>query len=241
VDGGQAEVQSLNDAEIERMVSSLRRIERESAWERMLEVGRLVFQGIVGSNEAAWRSRRGSKEVSLRKLAEHQGCPHKKSTLCSAVNVLLFVVRYPTVRQMTGITPTHVVQVLGLEAEEAYGLLDRASQGAWSARDLARDARSLRKSRGERRGRPLATRYQRAETIGRRVERDLRSLQAMASAGEWADAASNERLQLLLEGISNLALAAMAQATVTSRASAFLPIAKVEETAVDCPLTARAS
>jgi hypothetical protein len=241
VKGGLAVVQSLSEAEIEQVVSSLRRVERESAWERMLEVGRLVFQGVVGSNEVAWRSRRGPKDVSLRKLAEHHSCPYKKSALCSAVNVLLFVAKYPTVRQLAGITPTHVVQVLGLRPEEAYGLLDRASQKAWSARELARDARALRKAQGDRRGRPVASRYERAEALGRRVARDLRSLQAMASAGDEADDASRERLRLLLEDIANLAEAAMAEAAVTKRASVSLRIAKVQETAADLGLASRAS
>lgn len=231
MDGGQAAIASPSERDIERVVQALRRVERESAWERTLEVGRLVFQGIVAGNERDWRSRRGHKEASLRKLVAHGACPYKKSTLCAAVNVLLFVQKQPRARQLSGVTPTHIVQVLALPPEEAWSMLARASQEGASARELGRTVRAARKALGERRGRPLAQSHERAETIGRRVTRDLRAMHALLSTGECADETSSRRLGLLLEEISELS--ALLTGEAEASAPVFLPIAKVAEPALE--------
>lgn len=227
--GGQVALRSLSQAELERVVMALRHVDRESAWERTLEVGRLVFEGIVAGNEQEWRSRRGQKDVSLRKLVEHGGCPYKKSTLCSAVNVLLFVKQRPAIRALAGITPTHVVQVLSLEPEDACRQLARAGRDGWSARELARAVRSTRKAQGERRGRPAATGYERAETIGRRVTRDLRSMQTILAEAGAMDEDSRRRLRLLLEEISELTTMVSAESLLTARSAVILPLSKVHE------------
>lgn len=228
MDGGQTALRTLSEVEIERVVTALRHIDRESAWERTLEVGRLVFEGVVAGNEREWRSRRGQKDVSLRKLVEHGACPYKKSTLCSAVNVHLFVRLHPGTRHLPGITPTHVVQVLGLAPEQACGLLARAGRDGWSARDLAEAVRSARKAQGERRGRPNATPSERAETMGRRVARDLRSMHAvLLDEDEGVDEAARRRLRLLLEEISELAAIMSAEILPNNRSAVILTMGKV--------------
>ncbi len=141
----------------------------------------------MGGDEAEWRSRRGQKDVSLRKLVQHAACPFRKSTLSSAVNVLLFVRQHPHAPELPGITPTHVVQVLGLTAAEANHLLALASQSSWSARDLGREVRVFRRAQGERRGRPAATESSRAETMGRRASKDLQAMQAILSECSFVD------------------------------------------------------
>lgn len=231
--GGQAAHRVLSEEEIECVVLALRRVDQASTWQRVLDVGRLVFDGVVGGNEAEWRSRRGQKDVSLRKLVQHAACPFRKSTLSSAVNVLLFVRQHPHAPELPGITPTHVVQVLGLTPAEANHLLALAAQSSWSARDLGREVRVFRKAQGERRGRPAATESSRAETMGRRAIRDLHAMQAILSECALVDDESRQKLRVLLEEISELTELLSSMSALAPRAtSVLLPIAKAPDSSV---------
>jgi hypothetical protein len=230
--GGQAAHRVLSAEEIEHVVLALRRVDQVSAWQRVLEIGRLVFDEVVGGNEVEWRSRRGQKDVSLRKLVQHAACPFRKSTLSSAVNVLLFVRQHPQTPELTGITPTHVVQVLGLKPKESLDLLLLAATRGWSARNLGREVRVLRKAQGERRGRPAATGSERAETIGRRASKDLQAMRVLLADCAFVDEESRLRLKALLEEVSELAQLVSSMSALASRASSvILPLAKVSESA----------
>jgi hypothetical protein len=239
--GGESSQKALSEGDIHRIVLALRDVDQESAWGRVLEVGRLVFENIVAGDEAAWRSRRGQKDVSLRKLVQHHSCPYKKSALCSAVNVHLFVRAHPQTRRMPGITPTHVVQIFGLKAPDALDLLARAAAVGWSARDLGRQVRVLRKADGERRGRPAAARSAKAETMARRAVKDLQAMREALSSCDAIDDESWKRLHVLLDDISGLVAGAFTTPVISRRPSMVLPISTTSEPEAPPTMRARAS
>lgn len=194
----------LTERDIESVVLAIRAVDHKSAWERVLEVGRLVLDGIIGGSEEEWRSRRSHKHVSLRKLVQHAECPYKKSALCSAVNIHLFVKAEPSVRRLQGITPTHVAQTLTLSHPHALKLLIRAGEVGWSARELGKNVRSLRREAGERRGRPTSSFDRKAEVVGRRAAASLRDMHQHLVACRSIGDDSFRAMQNTLEEVSEL-------------------------------------
>lgn len=194
--------EDLNEREIERVVSQLRDIEQRSTWDRVLEVGRVVFEGLVGGDEEEWHSRRGRKNVSLRKLVQHPRCPFRKTALSTAVGVHLFARANPDVRRMPGLSPTHVAQVLGIEPGIALPLLAKAVNGKWSVRELGQQVKLLRREAGERRGRPPASVGRRLVTLGRRALENLRQLRERLMTSAALDEASQGALLATFEEAS---------------------------------------
>jgi hypothetical protein len=199
-----------SDQDLEEVVISIRAVDHKSAWERTLEVGRIVFEVIVGGDEEEWRSRRGRKNVSLRKLVQHAKCPFKKSSLCSAVNIHLLVKAEPSVRRMPGITPTHVAQTLTLERPRALALLLQAGEAGWSARELGQTVRSLRREAGERRGRPISSTDHKAEVAGRRAVAALSEMRERMSSCKSLSDDALRKVRATLQEVSELVVSIQA-------------------------------
>lgn len=220
-----------NDQDVEALVHALRAVDHASAWERVLEVGKLVFDSLMGGNEAEWRSRRGRKNVSLRKLVQHTKCPFRKSALCSAVNIHLLVVREPSVRSMTGITPTHVAQTVSLEPARALELLRKAAHHEWTSRELGEKVRRLRKEQGERRGRPLAAVDRKARNSGFRAARALSDMREQLLICRSLSDESCRELSFALDELAGL-VASIRDLPQLSRRSGVIVMAKVAPRAV---------
>lgn len=198
-DNGVGSVERV-ECDVERVVVQLRAIEHKSAWDRILEIGRVVFEGISGGDESEWVSRRGRKDVSLRKLVEHQGCPFRRSALSNAVNVHLFVRAHQTVPAMVGITPSHVTVVTRLRSDWAMELLEHASTNGWSGRELGARVRVLRREAGERRGRPRSPAEWRAQVCARQALQSLNRMQTeLGYSGGFAGASLHAIERLLDE------------------------------------------
>lgn len=193
-----------SDQDIEGVVFALRAVHHKSAWERVLDAGRVVFERIIGGNEAEWRSHRGRKSVSLRRLVKHAKCPFKKSALCSAVNIYLFVKLEPSVRRMPSITPTHVTQTLSMEPARALELLRKAAHADWSSRELGQRVRELRKAEGERRGRPATSGDKRAGIVAARAARALREMSEQLAGCNSLSEESQRELHRALDELGEL-------------------------------------
>lgn len=187
--------------DLDRVVADLRAIEQSTAWERTMRVGKVVFDGVFAGDADEWRTKRSNKQRSLRKLVTHPQCPFKKSALSAAVNVFLFVREHPEVRDLPGLTPTHVNLVCSIPAAVALELLSTASQNGWSIRELADQSYALRLGLGERRGRPRTVPAQRAQAFTRRCLRSLEGMQRLLAQGLELDPASSARLFELLESV----------------------------------------
>lgn len=218
----------LTDGDIEDVVMAIRAIDHKSAWDRVLEVGRLIFDGILAGNEAEWRSRRSQKNVSLRKLVQHPLCPFKKSALCSAVNIHLFMKTEPSARRMTGITPTHVAQTLTMKPPHALELLGKASAAGWSARELGQAVRNQRKAAGERRGRPVSSTDRKAEVVGRRALAALREMHERLAVCKSIGDETLRGVEATLREIEDLTTCIHSLPIVTRR-SGFILMAKIKQ------------
>ena len=128
-----------------------------------MAIGKLILTRFFAKDEAAWHARQRNKDHSIRKLARHPDRPFEKSALTEAVGVYVLVGRYPELRERTRLTPTHVGRTLSLKPAEAVALLKIADQRRWSVRELAFEAKQVRRAMGERRGRPVSSADRKAE------------------------------------------------------------------------------
>jgi hypothetical protein len=147
---------------LDRVALELRDIERRNGMRRTLAIGELILTEFFGGNVSVWRDRRRSKNNSIRRLAERPECPFCKSALNEAVAVYIASRELPCVRTSGHIGPSHVAAVLALPADQRNGLLEHAEREQLSVRRLRDHIVSLRRSQGERRGRPPMGREERA-------------------------------------------------------------------------------
>jgi hypothetical protein len=193
----------LSDSDLERLVADLRAIDHESSWHRFIEVGQMVLERIAFGDEAEWRSRRGRKNASLRRLAQHRDCPFRKTVLAAAVNVHLFVKHHAGVQGLPALTPTHVMQVTGLSDSRALELLHRTSERGWSVRELKAHVQAARREAGDRRGRPVSPAGFKATTMARRAVAALRDMRGLISPGA-VDPTAARALRVSLDEIADL-------------------------------------
>ncbi|HEY3252452.1 MAG TPA: hypothetical protein VGJ91_00835 [Polyangiaceae bacterium] len=212
------QLRAVTDGEIERIAVELRAVERKSAWGRTQDIGRLVLEGLFAGDEAAWRSRSRSKDLSLRRLVQHPKCVFKKTALSDAVGIYLFVKDNASVLELKALTPTHVLQVLRLPQPVALSLLGQASERGASVRELRAEAHALRRQSGERRGRPPSPLERKAETFARRAARQLTAILAQLAQGPPLD---DEACTVL-----GAALDQLAEVVESARLVAYAPLHK---------------
>jgi len=190
------------DADVEFAVRELSEIARASHWDRVMAIGKLILTRFFAKDEAAWHARQRNKDHSIRKLARHPDCPFEKSALTEAVGVYVLVGRYPELRERTRLTPTHVGRTLSLKPAEAVALLKIADQRRWSVRELAFEAKQVRRAMGERRGRPVSSADRKAERSGRHALRIVGRMRLQLASVSAVDPASRERLVSLCKALA---------------------------------------
>lgn len=216
-----------SESEIERVALALRGIVQASHWERTLAVGKLIYDSFFGQNENSWRERRRNKNQSIRRLAERPECPFAKSSLTEAIGIYVLCSKYPEARCAGRLSPTHVAKVLGLQPEIAIGLLRTAEQEEWSVREVAAEARRMRKEMGERRGRPLSDLAARATKWGRRALVAVEQMRAELSTAS-IDASSRDSLCSLCDAIQEELFTAKALLRPNAFPSRPVSIAKIQ-------------
>jgi hypothetical protein len=131
-------------SECERIVSALRDIERKNGLDYALRVGALVLELSFRGQTKLWRSRNRHKNSSIRRLAQHPGCPLSRTALnsCVAICVALReltegtdVSRDPS---FSHVGVSHVSAVLSLPAHERAEWLNQADRQHWTTRELKR-------------------------------------------------------------------------------------------------------
>jgi hypothetical protein len=140
------------DTELARVAGELREIAHGSSWARTLAIGEIVLKHFFGGRVDEWRTRRRQKETSIRRLAQRPDCPLGKSALSEAVAV--YVARKELPAFVEELTPSHVGLVLRLPPLLRVDLLQKALVGSWSLRAMRNEVISLKRRKGERRGRP---------------------------------------------------------------------------------------
>lgn len=227
MDGGEGAHECMpTDREVERLVQQLRAIEHDSAWARVLEVGRVVLEGLVAGDETRWRSRRSTKSLSLRRVVEHPACPLKKTALGDAVNVHLLVKHNPSIAELTSLTPTHVLRVVGLPNDQALQLLRRAAEGAWTVRELSSEVQAQRKLGGERRARPRSPAERKAETFACRAAIALQAVHQQWVQCGTLDESRSSTLLSILDEVLELASEARAGSVLGRRSGIVVALTK---------------
>jgi len=174
---------ALTDADLNEVACELRDIIHRSQWDKILAIGKLIFRRFFNDDEAAWRERRRNKDRSIRRLAERADCPFAKSALTQAVGIHVLCSKHPEARGSGRVTPTHVGKILGLDPGVAVPLLRLADERGWSVRELGAEATRVRKSLGERRGRPLSTASRKVAVFGKRALDDLKQMRSELASG----------------------------------------------------------
>lgn len=192
---------ALTDADLNDVACELRNIIHRSQWDKILAIGQLIFRRFFNEDEAAWRERRRNKDHSIRRLAERSDCPFAKSALTQAVGIHVLCSKYPEARGSGRVTPTHVGKILGLDPDVAVPLLRTADERGWSVRELGTEATRVRKSLGERRGRPLSTAGRKVAGLGKRALDDLEQMRAELAAGTTLDPQAYNEIAALCDAV----------------------------------------
>lgn len=119
-----------------------------------IAVGRLVVERFFAGDMDRVRSRDPSKDMSLRKLANHPDLRVSATQLyrCIAVSELCARLGVSPGEHRLGVS--HLREVLGLPSPVQRQLIDAAIQHGWSRRQIAAEVREYRRGSADGRGRP---------------------------------------------------------------------------------------
>lgn len=145
-----------SEQELSDLVSKLRSVYTLKTLEMTLQAGGLIARAFWGGNLACFR-RRGTKDISLRKLAARPDLPMSASAIFRAVAVFELCERLPHVPGSKHLSVSHLHVVLGLPHRRQAELLDLAEREAWTVARLGREA--AREPRAQNRGRPRLPRF----------------------------------------------------------------------------------
>lgn len=160
---------------LERVSHELRAIERQNGIERTLAIGCLILTEFFDGNPESWRDRRRGKHHSIRRLAERSDCPYSKSSLNEALAVYVASLELPCVRTFGHVGTSHIASVLTLPIAERQTMLEKAERERLSVRELREQVVGVRRSAGERRGRPTLGDFARAVSA---IESEVRRVLA---------------------------------------------------------------
>lgn len=150
---------TVNDDVVTEVIAGIRAAQAKHGFALSRDIGQLVVEKFYDGDITAFR-KRGPKDASLRKLAEHPDLPMSSTGLYNALATYELLERLPDVYASKQLTPTHVRAVLPLPPPEQEKLLKRAEKKGMTVRELEEEARKVKartkKSAG---GRPRLPRF----------------------------------------------------------------------------------
>lgn len=168
------------DAIFDEVAKQIRTVLRRTGLVRTLAIGALVLERFFGGSVIEWRAKRNRKNNSVRRLAERPDCPLSRSSLNRAIGIYAVTKTVPVVLKLRNIEAGHIGVLLPLPTKDQEQWLVRADAQHWSVRQLRDAVLHERRERGERRGRPKASRWQTALSVSRgslaRLEATIASL-----------------------------------------------------------------
>jgi hypothetical protein len=189
---------------LDHVVAKLRDFQRRAGIERTLAIGELILNQFFGGDPERWRDRRRNKNNSVRRLANSRDCPFSKSALNEAVAVHVASLTMPCVRTLGHIGASHVTAVLGLPAEYRETMLIRADSTRASVRELRHQVVAVRRTIGERRGRPALEGVTRALSLLRKAITEVRESFEQLRTQPALDDATRAELYRSLEVLGSL-------------------------------------
>jgi len=128
----------LSEEELTILNGRLSEIVRESGWTRTIAIGDLLVERVFcGAPDALGAPREACKHPSIRKLAQREDCPLRKTALAQAIGVYSVIQKEPELREL-GVTPAHVALVVSFPSDKRREILARAASEKWSVRTLSR-------------------------------------------------------------------------------------------------------
>jgi len=143
---------------IESTVARINRLARETTLKLAQEVGRIVVEEFYRGDLEVLR-RRGAKDASLRKLAEHPSLSVSASDLHRSIGIYELCDRLG-VWDWQHLTKSHFRAVMGLPEKKQARILQNAEEKQLTVAQIEREAKKARKSDG--RGRPPLPAFQKA-------------------------------------------------------------------------------
>jgi hypothetical protein len=147
----------VEDDAVERVVSHLKRVCRNTSLEFALHVGGVIIHYFYGGNTETWRAR-GPKATSFRRLAEHPELPMSPGALYRCVALFELCDRLDAPSRWRNLGASHLRTVLGLPSELQVQILTLANNDRWTVEALDSEVRkhkNLRRPRGGRKTQPV--------------------------------------------------------------------------------------
>jgi hypothetical protein len=133
-----AERSALSEEELAALSGRLHEIVRESGWSRTIAIGDLLVARVFcGLTDSLGAPSEVCRHPSIRKLAQRDDCPLRKTALAQAIGVYSVIKKEPDLREL-GVTPAHVALVVSFPSEQRREILERAASENWSVRTLSR-------------------------------------------------------------------------------------------------------
>jgi hypothetical protein len=193
-DAASAALESVgSDGPVERALAEIRSLYDTRTLSFFLDVGHAVISHLFGGNADRAR-RKGPKDVSLKKLAEHRDLPISTRQLYLAVGVYALLARtgqLEEVRTSGLLGYSHIEAVLPAPPEEQPRLIAEALKHQWTVRQLKEQVALLAKPR---RGGPRA-----ASPILRSVRRLGGDVERLTSALDKQDAINPREMRALFD------------------------------------------
>jgi hypothetical protein len=150
-------VEPLSDEAISACAHAINAITRDSVIAMMIAIGDTVVTRFCHSDFEQWKAR-GTGDLSLRKLANHESLKISPAALYRAMGIYELE-RTLGVSTRKHLTASHLRSVLGLPPKQQVRLLREAEQQSWTSRELEAAAKRARKKKNEKRGRPTLPRF----------------------------------------------------------------------------------
>jgi len=145
------------DSMLAEVAAELRVIDHRAGWSRTLAIGELILKHFFNGNVKEWRTHRRDKDASIRRLAQRSDCPLGRSALSEAVAVYVASREFPGGKIRDELTPSHLAAALRVDTQRRNQLLELAVVRRWTVRELRSQICALKKSHGEKRGRPRSS------------------------------------------------------------------------------------
>lgn len=126
---------------IREATDAIRTLARSALLGFVNEVGRILFESVYLGDREAFHSRRRGR-ATLREIARRlDGLDLSAVSLYRSIATHLLLERHAELRELKGLTPTHVREVLPLPEEEQAPLLVEAHGAGWTTRELESEVR----------------------------------------------------------------------------------------------------
>ncbi len=196
--GAQHVLKHVTDSALAEVAADLRVIDHHSGWSRTLAIGELILTRFFNGNIQEWRTHRWDKDASIRRLAQRSDCPLSRSALSQTVALYVACRDLPVGKIKDQLTPGHVAAALRLGPSQRIAFLERAIACRWTVREVRAQVAGMRRSDGEKRGRPRSSPARAALTFVKNAALALVQATVLLDAANHAEADVVRNFQLVL-------------------------------------------